>query len=1076
MMTSGLVERTRTPITAGRLLNATFQTTTFLGLAAFVVAYLTLSVYLQQQRDRTLNDAHVTAENLTRAFEQHIVRSIKSVDQALLFARSQYERNPEGFEIESWASREYYLSDLAVQMAIIGPDGLLRNSNLASAGAVDLSDREHFQVHVHEAGDDIFISKPVLGRVSNRWTIQLTRKIRKLDGSFGGVLVASLDPYQLSRLYESIDIGAGGAITLVGTDGIIRARGGMNANVLGRSLAASTMLRRVAESPNGTFEGVSEVDGIQRVISYRKVESYPLIVTVALARSEALADFEMARDSLWRVMSMLAAFLTATMVWGVIQRSRLDATRENLLSQAQVLSSTLANMQEGILMIDGANEVVVMNDCARTLLSMSGIYFKLPFPAIHLPFDSSKEAKTQEHRFANGTVLEIHTSPLTDGGYVKTFSDITDRKLDQRVLEEARDKAEAASRARTAFLATMSHEIRTPLGGVLSMVDLIATTRLDDAQRHYLDITRGSAEHLLQLIDDILDVTKLDAEKLKFENIVFDFHRLVRDTLELVAPKAIASGLSVGCLIAPDVPREIESDPGRLRQILLNLIGNAIKFTSRGHVLLEVSCKRDDAGGLQLIMRFEDTGIGIAQENLPHLFRDFSQIDSSISRRFGGTGLGLAICRKLSTRMGGNIRVESTLGVGTTFVVELPLTKHSGIVPMIRDTALIAIAATDLFDRTLLCRPLEPAFAGVSAFDTISEACDWLENQASGARRILLVDHSLAPITGLATAIMEQASSKQIEPFLVHARQDLVTEAALRGRGYAGFVQKPVFLDSLRDCLMRNGMPDVQKAAPARPSPSPTHGALAGMQVLFAEDNTTNQFALGRILELLGAQVTVVGNGRDAVEHASSGCYDFILMDMMMPELDGLSATRAIRRLPKPFRDVPIVALTANAFVEDREAALAAGMNGFATKPITGKRLLEAIQDCLPERANVTVEPETGPEYHASEAGDFEVAVLESLCEELGPDYVDAAVDIFLTDLNIRLDAMKKPDLPRQMLGGHGHALKSSAGTFGLTKLARAAEDLERAVRKGESSGLDQQIRSFVAEAARAPVRLKRKV
>ncbi|MDB5651656.1 MAG: hypothetical protein JWL62_3176, partial [Hyphomicrobiales bacterium] len=381
-------------------------------------------------------------------------------------------------------------------------------------------------------------------------------------------------------MYESIDIGSGGAITLIGTDGIIRARGGMNANVLGKSLASSPIFRDLAGKPNGTFEAPSGVDGVERVISYRKVTAYPLIVAVALARSEALEDFETARASLWSVISMVAAFLCATMVWGVFQRYRLDGTRESLLSQARVLASTLTNMQEGILMIDGANDVVVMNDRARSLLSMSGTYFKLPFPAIHLPFDSSKENHTEEHGFAGGTVLEIRTTLLPDGGYVKTFSDITDRKLDQRVLEEARDRAEAGSRARTAFLATMSHEIRTPLGGVLSMVDLIATTRLDDAQRHYLDITRGSAEHLLQLIDDILDVTKLDAEKLTFENISFDFHMLIRDTLELVAPKAISTGLSVGCIIDPDVPREIESDPGRLRQIVLNLLGNAIKFTS----------------------------------------------------------------------------------------------------------------------------------------------------------------------------------------------------------------------------------------------------------------------------------------------------------------------------------------------------------------------------------------------------------------------------------------------------------------------------------------------------------------
>jgi signal transduction histidine kinase/DNA-binding NarL/FixJ family response regulator len=1069
VMISRLANRTAAPITLRRLLSATFQTTTFLGLAAFLVAYLTLSVYLHQQRDRTLNDARVTAENLTRAFEQHIVRSIKSVDQALLFIRTQYEKDPAGFELDSWASRDYYLSDLAVQMAIIGPDGVLLNSNLASTGAIDLSDREHFKVHVGDPADTLFISKPVLGRVSNRWTIQLTRKLRKPDGSFGGVLVASLDPYHLSRLYESIDIGASGAITLIGVDGVIRARGGMTADVLGKTLLSSTLFQLFPKAPSGSFEAASGVDGVDRVISYRKVAGFPLIVTVALARNEALADFEMAQTSLWRVMSLVAAFLIVTIIWGVFQRYRLDGTRESLISQTRVLASTLTNMQEGILMIDAANQVIVMNERARTLLSMPADYFKLPFAAVHLPFENAREDRTEEQTVAGGKVLEIRTTLLPDGGSVKTFGDITDRKLDQRVLEKARDKAEAGSRARTAFLATMSHEIRTPLGGVLSMLDLIATTRLDESQRHYLHVTRGSAEHLLQLIDDILDVTKLDAEKLKLENIVLDLHKLVRDTLELVAPKAFSSGLSVGCLIGKDVPREIESDPGRLRQILLNLLGNAIKFTQHGHVLLELSCKPDAKGGLTLVMRVEDTGIGIAEENVANLFRDFSQIDSSISRRFGGTGLGLAICRKLSTRMGGSIHVESTLGVGTTFRVELPLKAQGAAAPVARENALVAIASSNVFEKILLLHQLEPAFEKVSVFDTIESACAWLQEQDGDARRVLLVDQSLAPDHGWRTSFLKQGAAHRIEPFLMHAGDRIVSGPDVRRSGYAGFVQKPVFVDSLRESLARDWSAD--DAGVMASEASETIGALSGMEVLFAEDNITNQFALGRILELMGARVTVVSNGREALEHAASKRYDFILMDMMMPELDGLSATREIRKLPEPFASVPIIALTANAFVEDRQAAFAAGMTGFATKPITGKKLLQAIHDCLSDAKQATTP--AIPAAVAAAADDFDTSVLENLRDELGAEYVEAAVDIFLADLKTRLDAMKSPGLPRDILGGHGHALKSSAGIFGLTKLARAAEEIEQSVRKGEGSALDQQIGAFVAEASLAPDRLK---
>jgi signal transduction histidine kinase/CheY-like chemotaxis protein/HPt (histidine-containing phosphotransfer) domain-containing protein len=1079
------LQRKRVPISARRLFEAVFQTTTFLGLAALAVAAFTLSLYLDQQHARTIENARVTAANLTRAFEQHIVRSIKSVDQALLFVRTQYEIDPRGFDVDSWASHDYYLSDLAVQMAVIGKDGMMVASNMASTGKIDLSDREHFRVHVDAQRDDLFISKPVLGRVSNRWTIQLTRKIRNPDGSFGGVLVASLDPEHLSRLYQSIDIGASGAVTLVGTDGIIRARGGMSANMLGKSLADSRLFAEWRKSESGVYQAASSIDGVDRIVSYRGAGSFPLIVAVALAKSEVMADYEESRASLMRAILVIGLLIMATMIWGVIQRYRLNSTRENLTAKAGALSSTLTNMQEGILMVDAVGQVMIINDHALDLLALPRDALTLPFPFSVLPLDGwqhrhaggsdmAKHIPIYEHTSASGMVLEIRTIPLPDGGFVKTLSDITERKHDQRVLERARDKAEAASRARTAFLATMSHEIRTPLSGVLSMVDLLSTTRLDDDQRRYLNITRDSAEHLLQLIDDILDVTKLDAEKLKLEKIFFDLHRLVQSTLELVSPKALANGLSVGCLLGPDVPREIEGDPGRLRQILLNLVGNAIKFTASGHVLLDVSCIRNDAGEQRLLIRVEDTGIGMAKENLGDLFRDFSQLDSSISRRFGGTGLGLAICRKLANRMGGRIWVESELGEGTTFFVELPLTSRAAATPIVEEDACIAIAAADAFERNLLRRQLAPAFTQIAAFASLAGATEWLRTRSVPKRLIMLVDSTLAPVESVCTALPVHPSGLVIEPYLVCARQELTASEALQGGGFVGFVQKPIFLENVQESLAAKHTTEPDAGCPARVEPSTTQGALTGLDVLLAEDNTTNQFALRRILELMGARVSVVGNGREALARAEVELFDVVLMDMMMPELDGLSATKAIRKLPAPFSDVPIVALTANAFVEDREAALAAGMNSFATKPITGKRLLEAIQDCLRKRDEQRLEGASSPQAAEVGSDEFDADVLEELREELGSEYVDTAIDIFLTDLRTRLEAMRDPALSNNALGSHGHALKSSAATLGLGRLASIAGEIELAVRKSETTDLDQKIQSLHGAAAQASIHLKR--
>lgn len=1078
----------RQPLSVRTILAAVFQTTTFIGITAFVVAFFTLTLYLDQQYERTIENARVTTDNLTRVFEQHIVRSIKSVDQALLFVRTEFEKDPDHFNLDSWANHDYFLSDLAVQMALIGPDGMMVASNVASTGAVDLSDREHFKVHVDAKGDDLFISKPVLGRVSKRWTIQLTRRLRKQDGSFGGVLVASLDPYFLSKLYESIDIGKGGAITLVGSDEIIRARGGMNADVLGKSIAGSPLLRNAIANPVGSYETKSSIDDIDRIVSYRTVAGFPLLVAVAVARSEILEDYEAGRRSLDHVIFLIATLILAAMVWGVIQRYRLNETREDLLRKAQALSSTLTNMQEGIVMVDADGEVVIINDHALELLAIPRSSVTLPFPMSDLPLDawdtihaaSASELgkhRIYEHTTGSGMVLEIRTIPMSGGGMVKTFSDITARKHDQRVLEDARDRAEAASRARTAFLATMSHEIRTPLSGVLSMVDLLSTTKLDDDQHRYLDITRDSAEHLLQLIDDILDVTKLDADQVKLENISFDLHRLVQSTLEIVSPKALDKGLSIGCLMSPNVPREIQGDPGRLRQILLNLIGNAVKFTSQGHVLLELSTTRNASGAERLLMRVEDTGIGMAKENLPELFRDFSQIDSSISRRFGGTGLGLAISRKLSGRMGGTISVDSILGAGTTFTVDLPLSTTVLRKPIVQEHASVAIAASDPFERDLLCRQLVDAFQIVEGFATISEASTWLAARGPEAERVILfLDSALAPVDGAPLKLPKSIGGRHIELFLVCAKQELSASQALQGAGFVGFIQKPVFIDAVRHAIQRATAVKARDLTALRTDISPTAGALAEMDVLLAEDNTTNQFALRRILEIMGARVTVVGNGRDAVTRASVDMYDVILMDMMMPELDGLSATREIRKLPGPFGNVAIVALTANAFVEDREAALAAGMDSFATKPITGKRLLDAIQTCLHDRNHGTIADMSSAPVAApsDEPAAFDSHVLEELREELGEDYVESAIDIFLADLHVRIEAMKAPHIATSVLCNHSHALKSSAATLGLARLSAASADLERAIRDGQGGGLDGKIDSIANEANQAKSILKR--
>lgn len=1047
-----------------RLLAAASQTTTLLGLAALIVGNVSVTIYLDRQERKEIETAHHNASNLTTAFQQHIVRAIRNVDQALLVARAEYERDPNSFSIEKLMARDYFPNDLAIQVALIGPDGWMRASNLQTGSAVDLSDREHFRVHLDNPKDELFISKPVLGRVSNVWTIQFTRKLRDKNGAFGGVLVASVDPRLLSRLYDSVDIGKSGAITLWGTDGIVRARSGMGGDVLGRQLSNQSVSRVTDGALSGNYESVSVVDGVPRIVSFRKINEYPLIVSVALGREEVLADFTQSKFVLARLMVLMDGALLIIMGLGMAEKYRLNTLRERLDDKAQMLASTLANMQEGILMADAQGRVLTINDQALELLGLDRVEFSVPMLYADLPllkFEEKLGGALQsrlEIEFQPERILEVRTSPLSDGGFVKTLSEITDRRRNQDMLLEARDRAETASRARTAFLATMSHEIRTPVAGIVSMADLMGATPLDHMQRRYVEITRESAEHLLTLLSDVLDVTKLDADQVSLETIRFDLFRELRCALDILGTKAIEKNLVLGCAIAPDVPREITGDPSRLRQVLLNLIGNAIKFTERGHVLLSVK-RLQDGDEERLLISIEDTGIGIAHENLRGLFRDFSQIDSSISRRFGGTGLGLAISRKLIIRMGGSIGVRSELGQGSTFFFEVPLKDFTEPAPLVRLPAAIAIVSPDSFERSLIAHQVSLAYSDVAAFLSYDEAQAWL-NDAKAPRRILLSELSLLPSDG------ETFADVGFDVYLLCTRQDFLAYEHASELSCAGLVQKPIFLDDLRETLSRPINPDTPLAAVE--SLSPLARELSGLRVLLAEDNATNQFALRRMLENMGAQVTTAKDGCEALENARKQVFDVILMDVMMPELDGLAAARAIRAMGGSHQTAPIIALTASAFSEDREAAFAAGMNAFATKPITARGLLNSIDDCL---NHIPTEPsqEVPASSSVHDMPALDRKFLDQMSEDLGPQYLTQALHVFLKDLKQRAELLHREGEDAERLRKAAHAIKGSAASFGFKRLARMAEDLEVAARLGEVSRFAELKDTLLQEAALAP-------
>ncbi len=928
-----------------RIVRAAFQTTTLVGLVALVTANLAVSAYLADRKQKTLEYARTNARNLNTAFDQFVGSAVRNIDQSLLIARAEITRGPAGLSLETRGQRDYFPNDFAIELNFIGIDGMGRPSN-PQAERIDPNHQDHIRIHRERNGDELFISRPILGP-DQRWTIQFTRGVRDKDGAIAGILMATVPADRLTRIYDSIDIGQNGALTVWGRDGIILARAGVNPETIGRAVPNPAFEKAVQGAHEGIIELTSVIDGVRRIVSFRVLNDYPLITTLAISRDEILRDVAFNEIKLRRLMVFVNFVLLAIIGLGTIEKYRLNAARERLAAQTDM-------------------------------------------------------------------------------------------------LEEARDRAEAASRTRTAFLATMSHEIRTPLGSVLSMIDLIGATNLDRRQARYISVTRESAEHLLQLIDDVLDVTKLDADQVRLESIPYDVQRQIRSVLDIVTVKAQEKNLSIGCLMDPDVPRQIIGDPGRLRQVLLNLLGNAIKFTPNGHVLLEVSCRKE-AGENRLSFRVEDTGIGIAPENIDHLFRDFSQIDSSISRRFGGTGLGLSISQKLVQRMGGRIEVESKAGIGSAFFFSLPL-DCAGTPPMLqREKASIAIISASAFDRDVIRRQIAPGYAAVDSFASVDAALDWFKTCNKDWRQIALLDPSLAD--------QLVSGAGEIEIFLLATKQEWLASDNSGAPSFAGIVQKPVFLETMRKeiALDNTDMAAIQQ---------PLSGRLSGMRILLADDHATNLFALRCMLEGMGAQVLSVTNGKAAVERVQQSHIDLVLMDVMMPDMDGLAATRAIRALASPVREIPIIALTASAFVEDRTAAFEAGVNGFATKPVTALGLMEAIQSC-----KIQPRTDTGPTSSLDER------VLAQLRRDLGEAHIGTALDLFKKDVTHRCDRLRKALGEPATMRQEAHALKGSAASFGFLQLAEAAARVEAAARSSDPA-LTKLAENLLDEAGRVPALL----